>query len=88
MAKQDKEYRYENAAEVAKAKRQAIHAAKEATEKTEDSKEEFRKFFAQEKSKLNLSPSLESVIWLHLKAYGFDKKEKFSSGLKHFGIGE
>jgi hypothetical protein len=92
MAKYDKDQRQEsiseNAAEIAGAARRAAHAAKEAAEVKEDSREEFRKFFAQKKSKLNLSASLESVVWLHLKAYGFDKKESFSSGLKHFGIGE
>ena len=88
MAKNDKEYKQENTMESAKAARLAAHAAKEPEKCTEDSKEEFRKFFAQKKSNLNLSPSLENVVWLHFKAYGFDKKESFSSGLKHFGIGE
>ena len=88
MAKNDKEYKQENIMESAKAARQAAHAAKESEKCKEDSKEEFRKFFAQKKSNLNLSPSLENVVWLHFKAYGFDKKESFSSGLKHFGIGE
>ena len=88
MAKIEKDSKQENNAESAGAQRRAIHASKEVEKKPEDTKEEFRKFFAQAKTKLNLSPSLESVIWLHLKAYGFDKKESFSSGLKHFGIGE
>lgn len=91
MAKHDKEVKIEkqeNHAEIAKAKRLAAHQAKVDLTESEDTKEEFRKFFAQTKSKLNLSASLESVLWLHFKAYGFDKKESFSSGLKHFGIGE
>lgn len=78
----------ESAMEIAKAKRKAAHEAKEAKAKVEDSREEFRKFFAQKKSKLSLSSSLENVLWLHFTAYGFDKKENFSAGLKHFGIGE
>ena len=89
MAKHDKEQKQElSASEIAKAKRLAAHQAKEASNESEDSKEEFRKFFAQIKASKNISASLESVIWLHFKAYGFDKKESFESGLKHFGIGE
>lgn len=95
MAKKDKEVEMkefrkeeENVADVAKAKRRAAHEAKLTKENAEDSREEFRKFFAKLKTKLDLSPSLESVIWLHFKAYNFDKKDNFSAGLKHFGIGE
>jgi hypothetical protein len=88
MAKYDKDQKQESAAETAGAARRAAHEAKQSLQGKEDSREEFRKFFAQKKAKLNLAPSLESVVWLHLKAYGFDKKESFSSGLKHFGIGE
>lgn len=76
-------------AEIARAKRKATHEEKNLLEvKKEDSEEEFRKFFAQKRVSLNLNPSLEGVIWLHFKAYKFDKKDKFSDGLKHFGIGE
>lgn len=74
--------------ESAKARRRAAHESKESKKKAEDSREEFRKFFAQNKLKLEMSPSLENVLWLHFKAYGFDKKENFFAGLKHFGIGE
>ena len=95
MGKRDRNYgehessdSQDSAMEIAKAKRKAAHEAKEAKAKIEDSREEFRKFFAQKKSKLALAPSLENVLWLHFKAYGFDKKENFSAGLKHFGIGE
>jgi len=52
----------------------------------EDTKDEFRKFFVQLKRKLNLNSDLEGVIWLHLKAAGFDKKDKFEKGIKHFGL--
>lgn len=52
----------------------------------ENSKEEFRKYFIQLKRKLNLKSDLENVIWLHFKAAGFDKKDKFDEGIKHFGL--
>jgi hypothetical protein len=50
-----------------------------------DSREEFRKYFVGLKRKLNLAPELENVLWLHLKAIGMNKKEKFSEGVEHFG---
>jgi hypothetical protein len=28
---------------------------------------------------------LEQIIWLHFQAAGFDKKDKFEQGIKHFG---
>jgi len=52
----------------------------------ENVKEEFKKFFVQKKHELNIDPSLEEAIWLHFKACGFDKKDKFLEGLKHFGF--
>lgn len=48
-------------------------------------REAFRKFFAKIKGKLKLEKDMEKVIWLHLKATGFDKKDKFEKGIKHFG---
>lgn len=51
-----------------------------------DSKEDFRVFFIQNKIKLGLDPNLEEAIWLHFKSAGFDKKDKFEEGLAHFGI--
>lgn len=51
----------------------------------ESAREEFRKYFVVLKRKLNLAPELENVIWLHLKATGNDKKEKFNEGVQHFG---
>lgn len=55
------------------------------TSTVENTREEFRKYFVGLKRKLNLGPELENVIWLHLKAIGMDKKEKFNEGVKHFG---
>lgn len=51
----------------------------------EDTREEFRKYFVGLKRQLNLAPELENAIWLHLKATGNDKKEKFNEGVQHFG---
>lgn len=51
----------------------------------EGTREEFRKYFTRIKRQLNLASDLEEVIWLHLKASGFDKKDKFEQGINHFG---
>lgn len=50
-----------------------------------DTREEFRKYFTKLKRKINLSSDLEDIIWLHFKASGFDKKDKFEDGIQHFG---
>jgi len=70
----------------AKKRRKAAWDAKQAAENTEEnSREEFRKFFVKVRSKLNLSQDMEGVIWTHFKSAGFDKKDKFEEGIKHFG---
>lgn len=58
---------------------------KEFDKKEVNHREEFRKFFIQINTKLKLNRNMEDVIWLHLKASGFDKKEKFNEGVLHFG---
>lgn len=70
----------------AKKRRKAAWDAKQATENTEEnSREEFRKFFVKIRSKLSLAQGMEGVLWTHFKSAGFDKKEKFKEGIKHFG---
>ena len=58
---------------------------KQKKETPENSREEFRKFFIKVKEKLSLDREMEKVIWLHFTKTGFDKKEKFEEGIKHFG---
>lgn len=71
---------------IAREKRRLIHESSLAKKiQSEDSREEFRKFFIKIKSKLNLDKDMEEVLWLHLKSSGFDKKELFEKGIKHFG---
>ena len=53
--------------------------------KEEEIREEFKQYFTKLKRKIGLTSDLEQIIWLHLKASGFDKKEKFSAGVRHFG---
>lgn len=83
MAKKETEQKQELSP---KEMRRAAHDAKMAEKAAiEDSREEFRKYFVELKRKLSLSAELENVIWLHLKAVGMDKKEKFNEGINHFG---
>jgi gamma-glutamyl phosphate reductase len=51
-----------------------------------DHREEFRKYFIQLKTKLNLDSSLENIVWLHLKAIKHDDIKMFENGVKNFGI--
>lgn len=52
----------------------------------EDKREEFRIFWAREKSKYGRPKELESAIWRHLKSAKMDSPEQFESGLAHFGL--
>lgn len=51
----------------------------------ENTREEFRKYFAKIKRTLSLSSDMEEIVWLHLKSTGFNRKDKFDDGLRHFG---
>jgi hypothetical protein len=68
-------------------KRREVGEAKKAAKAAElDQRDEFRKFFAKKREKLNLDSSMEHILWLHFVATGHAEKEKFEDGLKHFGI--
>jgi len=71
-----REQRLANAAKIGK---------KDKELKETEVREEFRRFFIQLKRKYNLDSSLENIIWLHFKSSGFNRKEKFIDGIKHFG---
>ena len=60
-------------------------SAKQKEPKEDEIREEFKKYFTKLKRKMGLGSDLEQIIWLHFKAYGFDKKEKFDDGIRHFG---
>jgi len=86
-AKKKKESPSKSRLEQAKEKRRLAWEAKQKERGSDErsEREEFRKFFAKIKNKLKLEKSMEEVIWKHFKASGFDKKEKFEKGIKHFG---
>lgn len=59
----------------------------ESVELSDDQKrEEFRKFWAQEKYKYGKSKDLEPILWAHLKASKQDEPAKFEDGIAHFGL--
>lgn len=49
-------------------------------------KEEFKKFWASNRSKYNKPKELEEVLWIHLKSAKFDEPAKFEKGLENFGL--
>jgi hypothetical protein len=51
-----------------------------------DVRQAFHKHFIKIKSKLNLKPEMEGVLWKHLKATKNDAPEKFDAGIQNFGI--
>lgn len=53
-----------------------------------EKREAFRQFFIKAKRKLNLSSSLEDVIWMHLESTGMDSPENFKKGMQNFGYKE
>lgn len=66
--------------------RRAAHEAKMSTKRVDEAtREEFRIYFVELKRKLSLEPEIENVLWLHLKAIGMNKKDKFNDGVRHFG---
>lgn len=84
--KTDKEEAVEMTVAEARALRAAAHKPKPTELSVEDSREEFRKFWAQEKSKYGKSKDLEEIIWLHLKAVKQASPEQFEAGIAHFGL--
>lgn len=71
----------------AREKRKKAHEAKIQAKLSDEkqTREEFRKFFVKIKKKLSITADMENIIWIHIKASGFDKKEKFEDGIRHFG---
>lgn len=70
----------------AKAFRASLHKPKAIELTEEEKREEFRKFWATQKSKYGKSRDLEEILWLHLKAVKKASPESFEEGLAHFGL--
>jgi hypothetical protein len=72
--------------EEAKAYRASLHKPAPVVFNEQDRKEQFRIFWAREKSKYGRPKELEKALWLHLKSIGMDSQEQFEAGLQHFGL--
>lgn len=72
----------------ARAKRLARHNAAEKPQATEknDEKEAFQAFWSRERNKFQKDKEFGDLVWIHLKAAGFDKSELFEKGCEHFGL--
>ena len=87
MAKKEKDQKNEEMTLAeAKAFRASLNKPKAIELSNEQIREEFRKFWAQEKSKYGKSRDLEEILWLHLKAIKKASPEQFEAGLNHFGL--
>ena len=72
--------------EEARAYRASLHKPESVVLSAEEKRDEFRKFWAQEKYKYGKSKDLEPILWLHLKATKQDEPAKFEDGIAHFGL--
>lgn len=72
--------------EEAKAFRAALYKPSERTLSSDEKREQFRIFWAQEKSKYGKPKGLEQILWVHLKSVKLDDPAKFEDGLRHFGL--
>lgn len=73
-----------------KAAKEALIQARLSKKQKEDPdfRAEFSNFWAKNKKSYGKSKDLdiEGVLWVHLKAAGYDKPELFEAGIKHFGL--
>lgn len=52
----------------------------------QEKREQFRIFWARERSSYGKPKNLEQILWVHLKASKLDDPSKFDDGIKHFGL--
>lgn len=84
--KQKKEKNSEMSLQEARAYRASLYKPQVEKLTEQEKREQFRLFWAKEKSKYGKSKDLEDILWLHLKSSKLDEPEKFEDGLKHFGL--
>lgn len=67
---------------------EARAAKKQQEEEVNDYRSNFSLFWAQNKKAYGMAKDgdIEQILWLHLRAAGFDNPEKFAQGIKHFGL--
>ena len=72
--------------EEAKAYRASLYKPVPRVLPEQERREEFRLFWAKNRTKYGRDKDLEDVLWIHLKSAKFDDPNKFEEGLKHFGL--
>lgn len=72
--------------EESKAFRASLYKPMERSLTVDEKREQFRIFWAQEKSKYGKPKGLEQILWVHLKSVKLDDPANFEDGLKHFGL--
>lgn len=88
MAKEKRimEEKSEMTLEEAKAYRASLATPKQEKLTESQIREQFRIFWAQNRTKYGAKKELEPILWLHLQAMKFDAPEKFEEGIKNFGL--
>lgn len=87
MAKKDfKENDDQMSPEEAKAFRASLYKPVERVLQEHEKREQFRLFWAKNRTKYGKNKNLEEVLWIHLKSAKLDDPSKFEEGMKHFGL--
>jgi hypothetical protein len=68
--------------------RESLFESSETELSENEKREQFRIFWAQNKSKYGKTKEMENVIWLHIKSAKLNNPEDFKAGIKHFGLSE
>lgn len=72
--------------EEAKALRASKHKVSAPVLTEQQKKEQFRLFWAQNRTKYGSDKSLEEILWIHLTAAKLNDPSKFEEGMQHFGL--
>ena len=87
MAKRDfVEKQEEMSLAEAKAYRASLYKLVERVLQDHERREQFRLFWAENRTKYGKQKNLEEVLWIHLKSAKLDDPKKFEEGLAHFGL--
>lgn len=72
--------------EEARAYRASLYKPEEIKLTDAQKRDEFRKFWAEQKYQYGKSKDLEPILWAHFKATQHDDPAKFEDGIAHFGL--
>lgn len=72
--------------EESRAYRASLHKPEVAKLSDAQKRDEFRKFWAEQKYKYGKAKDLEPILWAHFKATQHDDPAKFEDGVAHFGL--